>query len=200
MRVLIADDHPLYREAAALQLKRLHADVTIDEVSSLDELRGMAASGAAYDLILMDYYMPGVSAAAIAALVRDHPSIPLAVMSGSASRADIRAAVASGARAFIPKTAGAEHFASALQMLLAGGSSIPAEMLTAGGTAWEAVLTVREQEVLAAITKGLSNKEIGRELGLAEVTVKLHLRNLFRKMAVKSRAEAAVKAVKSGLG
>jgi DNA-binding NarL/FixJ family response regulator len=87
-------------------------------------------------------------------------------------------------------------------MLLSGGSSIPAEILVtqsdAGSQSWLLKLSQRERDVMQGIVLGRSNKEIGRTLGLAEVTIKLHLRNLFRKMSVKTRAEAAVKAVRAG--
>jgi len=207
MRVLVADDHPLYREAAATQLRRLYRKAQIDEVSSVAELRERTSQAVgAYDLILIDYRMPGMSPEALALLVADFPAIPLAVMSGSASSADVRAAVQAGVKAYIPKTATPDYFAHALKMLLAGGSSIPADILLdrhvpAGeGEAWLSKMSEREREVLSGVARGQSNKEIGRALGLAEVTIKLHLRNLFRKMEVKNRAEAAVKAVKAGLG
>jgi two-component system, NarL family, nitrate/nitrite response regulator NarL len=205
MKVLIADDHPLYREAAATQVRRLYREAEVEEVSSLDELRATAArSSGAYGLILVDYFMPGMTSQALADLVTDFPAVPLAVISGTACNADVRAAVQAGVRGFIPKTSTSEYFAHALQMLLAGGSCIPSEILldkpsAASGEVWLSQMSEREQEVLKGVTLGQSNKEIGRTLGLAEVTIKLHLRNVFRKMDVRSRSEAAVKAVKAGL-
>ncbi len=208
MRVLIADDHPLYREAAALQIRRLYPDALVREVSSLPELRQTTSSaGGAYDLILLDYHMPGMSLEALVQLVRELTAIPLAVISGTSANADIRAAVHAGLRGFIPKTSSPEHFALALQLLLAGGSSVPAEILrdrpSTNGMAvrpWLEKMTEREREVLKGVIQGHSNKEIARRMEVAEVTVKLHLRNVFRKMGVKSRAEAAVMAVKAGFG
>ena len=124
--------------------------------------------------------------------------------SGTAASAEIRAALQAGVRGFIPKTSTPEYFAHALQMLLAGGSSVPAEIFLERPAAilttqpWLAKMTERERDVLKGVILGRSNKEIAREMGLAEVTIKLHLRNIFRRMSVKSRAEAAVKAVKAG--
>lgn len=205
MKVLIADDHPLYREAAALQVRRLYAGSVVEEVASLDELRDALARTPDCNLVLADYYMPGMSSAALAKLVNDYPDVPLAVISGSARNDEVLAAVKAGVKGYIPKTAPSEHFAHALQMLLAGGSSIPTDILLsqpveAVGASWLNQMSDREQEVLRGVAQGQSNKEIGRALGLAEVTIKLHLRNVFRKMDVKSRSEAAVKAVKAGLG
>lgn len=203
MRILIADDHPLYREAAALQVRRLYPDADVTQVSSFTELRHTANS-LSYDLILLDYHMPGMSPEALALLAQERSQTPLAVVSGTAGHGDIKAAIEAGVRGFIPKTSSPEHFAHALQILLAGGSSIPAEILLdrplANDTAepWLSHLSQREQDVLKGVAQGLSNKEIARQVALAEVTVKLHLRNIFRKMGVKSRSEAAVKAVKAG--
>jgi two-component system nitrate/nitrite response regulator NarL len=205
MKVLIADDHPLYREAAAIQVRRLYREAQVEEVSSLEELRSTASqSPERYGLMLVDYFMPGMTSRALADLVTDFPMVPLAVISGTACNADVRAAIQAGVRAFIPKTSTSEYFAHALQILLAGGSCIPSEILmdeaAAPGEAWLSQMSQRERQVLDGVTLGQSNKEIGRILGLAEVTIKLHLRNVFRKMGVKSRSEAAVKAVKAGIG
>lgn len=204
MRVLIADDHPLYREAATLQIRRLYREADVQEAASLAELREATAQAPTFDLILVDYHMPGMSADALANLVKDFPAIPVAVISGVAGNADVLAAARAGVRGYIPKTSTSEYFARALQLLLTGGTSIPTEVLMDQSThkapSWLAKMSAREKEVLHGVAMGQSNKEIGRTLGLAEVTIKLHLRNVFRKMAVKSRSEAAVKAVKAGLG
>lgn len=205
MKVLIADDHPLYREAVATQVRRLYREAQVDEVSSLEELRAAAAQCSGnYGLMLVDYYMPGMTPKALADLVRDYPMVPLAVISGTARNTDVRAAIQTGVRAYIPKTSSSEYFAHALQMLLSGGSCIPSDILldqpsSAPERVWYSQMSAREQQVLKLVALGQSNKEIGRVLGLAEVTIKLHLRNIFRKMEVKSRSEAAVKAVKAGL-
>jgi two-component system, NarL family, nitrate/nitrite response regulator NarL len=206
MKILIADDHPLYREAAALQVRRLYAEADVDEAASLDELQAaLARATGSYNLILVDFYMPGMSGGALAELVRRLPGVPLAVISGSARNDEVLAAVQAGVRGYIPKTSTPQYFAHALQMLLAGGSSIPTDVLQApssetGEADWLEQMSARERDVLRGVVQGQSNKEIGRVLGLAEVTIKLHLRNVFRKMDVKSRSEAAVKAVRAGLG
>ncbi len=202
MKIIIADDHPLYREAVSLQVRRLYPQADVAQVACLDELQAaIAESSEPYCLMLVDFHMPGMSLEALTALINAFPSVPVAVISGMARPSDIRAAVEAGARAYIPKTSTPEYFAQVLQMLLAGGTSVPADLLleerAAQGGGWE--LSAREREVLKGVAMGQSNKEIGRDLGLAEVTIKLHLRNLFRKMGAKSRAEVAVMAVRAGL-
>jgi DNA-binding NarL/FixJ family response regulator len=206
MRILVADDHPLYREAASTQIQRIFTNAAVDQVASLDELRALAEQ-ARFDLFLVDFHMPGMSVAAMARLVERFPETPVAMISGTAQRSEIRAAMQAGARGFIPKTATGDYLAHALKLLLAGGTSMPTEVLLSDETAapvpgedaaWMSLLTVREQEVLRGVARGLSNKEIGRELGLAEVTIKLHLRGVFRKMGARSRSDAAVMATKAG--
>jgi DNA-binding NarL/FixJ family response regulator len=121
----------------------------------------------------------------------------------------MRAAIRMGAKGFISKTANAEHIEHAIQLILAGGTSVPADAFASTTVSqpgaspvpdWLERLSPREKEVLTAVARGISNKQIGRELDLAEVTVKLHLRAIFRKTGVHTRSEAAVLATKAGLG
>jgi two-component system nitrate/nitrite response regulator NarL len=208
VQILIADDHPLYREALRARLERIFPEAKITEVSSLDELSRNKIKG--YQLLLLDYQMPGMSAEALKKLTADFPDLPVAIISGTSNSADVKAVVTAGARGFIPKTASGPHLLNALQILLAGGTTVPADSLVPinpgnaqpmeGAASRFASLTHREREVLVKLVQGLSNKEIGRDLGLAEVTVKLHLRTIFRKVGARSRAEAAVLASKAELG
>ena len=208
MRILIADDHPLYREALRARLEKLFPEAMLIETGSIAEID--AKRERFYDLFLLDFHMPGMSPTALKKLVTDFPAVPIAIVSGTTNAEDVRASIAAGARGFIPKTATGPHLANALQILLAGGTSVPADILL-GANAQAlgevhnpvgplAHLTTRERDVLKKLVRGLSNKEIGNELGLAEVTVKLHLRAIFRKIGARSRAEAAVMATKAEQG
>ena len=203
MRVLVADDHPLYREAVARQIMRLLPEATVEEAASMEAAMA-AAQAAPPSLFVFDYYMPGMSAQAIAQLSEAFVDVPILVLSGGASPQEVQAVLQAGARGFLPKTATPEQFNHTIHMLLAGGTSVPAEMLlpasgpAEGSAAWLAALTPRESDVLRAVTRGLSNKEIARELDLAEVTIKLHLSAIFRKMGVRSRTEAAMQASRAG--
>ena len=203
MRVLVADDHPLYREAVARQIMRLLPEATVEEAASMEAAMA-AAQAAPPSLFVFDYYMPGMSAQAIAQLSEAFVDVPILVLSGGASPQEVQAVLQAGARGFLPKTATPEQFNHTIHMLLAGGTSVPAEMLlpasgpAEGSAAWLAALTPRESDVLRAVARGLSNKEIARELDLAEVTIKLHLSAIFRKMGVRSRTEAAMQASRAG--
>lgn len=210
MQVLIADDHPLYREALRAQVERLLPAAQVIEVSSFEAAVKAAKEGNdSYGLFLLDYHMPGMSYEALKEFASAFPDVPIAVVSGTANTADIRAVIQAGAHGFIPKTASGPHLQHALQLLLAGGTSVPADMLlpenepapTAAAPAapWLPTLTNRELEVLRGVARGLSNKQIGRELDLAEVTIKLHLRAIFRKIGARTRAEAAVIATKANI-
>ena len=211
MKILIADDHPLYREALRAQIERLFPDATVDEVTSFDEVvRRGGVPDALYGLFLIDFHMPGMSPSGLRELAQAFPHVPIAVISGTANAADVRTVVQAGVRGFIPKTATGAHLMHALQLLLAGGTSVPTDFLfpagpgsltapASDGPTWLGTLTSRETDVLKLVARGLSNKEVGRELNLAEITVKLHLRNVFRKIGARSRSEAAVIATKANL-
>jgi DNA-binding NarL/FixJ family response regulator len=212
MKILIADDHPLYREALRTQVERLFPEAAIVEFPSFEEVMRLGApEDGAYRLFLLDFHMPGMTTESLKALVETFPEVPVAVVSGTANRADVRAVIQAGARGFIPKTANAAYLSHALQLLLAGGTSVPADMLMGEEPAppqaapssqaqWMSALSARELDVLRRVARGLSNKEIGRELDLAEVTVKLHLRSIFRKIGARTRSEAAVIATKANVG
>ncbi|MBL6854474.1 MAG: response regulator transcription factor [Alphaproteobacteria bacterium] len=211
MKILVADDHPLYREAVTTQLHRLYPESAVDEVGTYDEIVSAAKhTTEPFDLFLVDFHMPGMMEQGIASLAGAFPDTPIAVISGTANSEDVRASIRAGARGFVSKTATADHLAHTIQLVLSGGTSVPADMLSAPDIPykahstpqpdWLGRLSPREREVLTAVARGISNKQIGRELNLAEVTVKLHLRSIFRKTGAKTRSECAVLATKAGLG
>ena len=211
MKILVADDHPLYREAVITQIRRLYPQADVDQVGSFDDLLTTARSKTTgYDLFLVDFHMPGMMESGIANLAAAFPKTPIAVISGTTNSEDVRASIRAGARGFVSKTATADHLAHTIQLVVAGGTSVPADMLAAPpqssaaaaepGPEWLGRLSPREREVLTAVARGISNKQVGRELNLAEVTVKLHLRAIFRKTGAKTRSEVAVLATKAGIG
>jgi len=213
MRIIVADDHPLYREAVKLRLERLLPDSQVIEVGSLEELlkQAQAVPRVPTDLVLLDLYMPGMeSGPGVSAVMQALPDSAVALMSGAASAQDVRQAIGAGARGFLPKTMASELFAMAISMILAGGTYLPAEMAQSAGTGlaefrsggagdFAEALSPRERQVLVRLSSGASNKEIGRDLNLAEVTVKLHVRQILRKIKARNRSEAASMATRAGL-
>jgi len=210
MRAIIADDHPLYREAVRLRLERLFPTSEIAEADGIEELLRLgAASRGKLDLILLDLHMPGMAGpGTVARIVEIFPQTAVVMMSGLAEPGDVVEAVRAGARGFLPKTMPPELFATALSMIVAGGSYLPADILclpspaTAEATPHAhrlSELTPREQQVLVRLATGAPNKEIGRDLGLAEVTIKLHVRQILKKIGARNRSEAASIATRAGL-
>lgn len=223
MRFLIADDHPLFREAVRAQIERLFAGAQVEEVGTVDELFSkFIHADVVFDLFLLDLYMPGMSPEAVRRISASFPEVAIAVISGTARNSAVRRCIEAGARGFIPKTATGEHLSHAIQILLNGGTTVPAQVLLSGGAsedrmeddaaatgedagagpyeAWVHTLNERELAVLRGVARGQSNKQIAREIGVAEVTVKFHLRVLFRKIGVNRRAQVAVAAAKAGIG
>ncbi len=209
MRALIADDHPLYLDAARLNLERTIGGADITVARSFDQALALVGDSGPYDLILMDYVMPGMAGEkSVAEMVAACGSASVAVMSGGASPAEVQACIAAGAKGFLPKTMDAEMFAAAVNMIRIGATYVPAEFASASPTPGRSSaagdgeprdLSGRELEVLEMITDGASNKEIARKLDIQEVTVKLHAHRIFTKLGVRNRAQAAVKALEDKL-
>ncbi|MBI3348137.1 MAG: response regulator transcription factor [Burkholderiales bacterium] len=204
MRVLVADDHPLVRDALARAVRGLRSrdgeagDVQVCEAGDL--AAALAGLAQPVDLALVDLQMPGMDGlGGLAALRAALASQPLVVTSGLDDAATIRAVLAAGAAGFIPKTAGAELLLQALRLVLGGGVYVPAEALsglapTTPPASPPAGLTPRQAEVLQALARGEPNKQIARELGLSEGTVKLHLAAILRVLQARNRTEAVVRA------
>jgi len=205
-RVLIADDHPLYREAERIQVERTFPGVETILVGTSAEAIARLAQDANIELVLVDLVMPGSSdARGVRRIVEAARGIPVVVVSGSTEPGDIRASIAAGAKAFVPKTIDPQVFTSALTIVAAGGSYVPVEFLTDDssvapeGQPAPDFLAPREFAILRLLVAGQSNKEIARELGIQEVTVKVNLTRIFSRLGARNRAQAAAIAVKMKL-
>ncbi len=204
MRIVVADDHPLYIDAVQGQIRHLFPDSDIQTAQTLQDTLTLIEAGG-IQLVMMDLYMPGMEGGdGVSRVVAAAEPAPVIVISGSARDADVRACIEAGARGFLPKTLGGPVFASAITLVMAGGSYVPAEFVAAPAaerhsSPSSSAFTPREMEVLTLVVRGCSNKEIARALDLQEVTVKLHLSRIFHKMGVKNRSHAAVMAVRTGL-
>ena len=201
MRILLADDHPLFAEALQTLIQRSIPSTTLTVVSDLDAAHRALAGAKRYDLAILDLHMPGTKGFdGVERTLARFPETPLAVISGAASAAEVRRSLELGARGFLPKTLPPKVLAAALQVIASGGTYVPTDYARPAVPKLPTVagLTPRETEVLALLAEGKSNKEIGRALKLQEITIKLHVRNIFRKLKVRNRVEAANAA--SGLG
>lgn len=207
MKILVADDHALIREALQHLLAQLNANVVVLEAPDCDTTRALAAQHPDLDLLLLDLNLPGVGGLALLGeLRRDQPALPIVVLSALEDSATVREALARGAMGFVPKSSSNDVMLGALRLVLGGGRYIPIEALPGDGTAAPAPkslaelgLTERQLQVLALVAQGKSNKHICRELGLAEATVKIHVTAVLRALKVASRAQAIVAVNRLGL-
>lgn len=204
MRILLADDHVLVRDALKSYIERLAEDATVLVASSFPEAYAAAQRDASIDLIILDLRMPGMNGLEGLTRMRElRPNVPVVIMSGLARPQDIADAMANGAAGFFPKTLNGPALVSAVRLVLAGERFVPStdhagahgEEGPANDTDATCSLTAREREVLDLLTKGMSNKEIARQLDLQEVTIKLHVRGICRKLGAKNRTQAALRAV-----
>lgn len=211
MRILLADDHDLVREAISLLFQQYFDDCEVAEAGALDPALDLIEENNTFDLVLLDLRMPGMNGleGLKRALDKVASTTFVVLLSGSYRSEDVRHAIEAGAHGFIPKTLRGQALANAIQLVLAGDKYLPSSILSdlsdglgssgdgegrmAGGFGNEgdfARLTPREREVLALLSEGRPNKDIARHLDLREITVKYHLKNIYRKLNVSNRAQA----------
>jgi DNA-binding NarL/FixJ family response regulator len=203
MKILIADDHALFREGLRHVLGQLEGVTEVLEAGTCGEALELAAADPALGLVLLDIRMPDMSGLdGLATLVERHPLLPVVVLSASLAPEDMQQALDGGATGFIPKTATGPVMLSALRLVLSGGVYVPPEMLAppprpeASG---EPPLTPRQIEVLRLLERGDPNKVIARELALSEATVKAHIGAIMRALGVRNRTQAVRAARELGL-
>ena len=208
-RLVIADDHPLFRGALREAVAGLFEHVEIGEAGSFDDVAKLLELGGEVDLILLDLTMPGVRGfSGLIYLRAQYPSVPIVVVSANDDPAVIRRCVDFGASGFIPKTLGIEEMRSAIKRVLEGGVWTPADVdLDAAGDAETAdllarlaSLTPQQVRVLMMLSEGLLNKQIAYELSVSEATVKAHVSAILQKLGVESRTQAVIAAAKIEIG
>lgn len=208
MKILIADDHPLVRDAFARALASIDGIPTrIVEAGDLASARHHAAHND-LDLAIVDLNMPGMAGTqGLAALRTEFPTLVLVVASAQDDASTIRNVLACGVSGFIPKTEPRDVVLHAIRLVLAGGVYVPARALggvspgqrTVAARDGGASLTPRQLDVMGRLLRGRSNKLIARELGLTEGTVKIHVAAILRTLGASNRTEAVARAHEIGL-
>ncbi len=214
LRIILADDHALFRGGLKLLISMINRPVEILEANDFEQAAMHLNAGAPIDLLLLDLLMPGMNGVdGIGEICRTWPDVPVVVISVREDSNAIRQALQSGAMGYIPKTSSPEVTTSALQFILSGGVYVPPQILHLsepspeqqlstlgegeGATAEPASdsnpygLTGRQTEVLKLMAKGRSNKDIAVDLDIAPGTVKMHVSRILKALRVDNRTQAA---------
>ena len=208
-RLVIADDHPLFRGALREAVSGLFDRVEIAEAGSFDDVSKLLEGTGEVDLIMLDLAMPGVRGfSGLMYLRAQYPSVPIVVVSANDDPAVIRRCMEFGGAGFIPKTLGIDVIRTAIMRVLGGGIWTPPDVDLGSGTDAEsadllarlASLTPQQVRVLMMLSGGLLNKQIAYELGVSEATVKAHVSAILQKLNVESRTQAVIAAAKIELG
>jgi len=204
-RLVIADDHPLFRGALRQAILGLFVDADIAEAGSFDEVSGLIDRSGDVDLVLLDLTMPGVRGlSGLLYLRAQYPSVPVVVVSASDDPTVIRRCTEFGASGFIPKTLGVDKIRAAIAQVLSGEVWIPPGIEVEGDADAEmahlisrlATLTPQQVRVLMMLSEGLPNKQIAAALGVSAATVKTHVSAILQKLGVESRTQAVIAAAK----
>jgi len=193
MRILVADDHDLVRETIASFLNGSDGITAVETAATLDAALDIVAGEYVFDLVLLDYNMPGMKGlTGLKRMKEAVGTVPVAILSGTASPSIAQAAIEAGAMGFVPKTLGSKSMVSAVKFMAMGEVYAPFEFMQQTRENTVGNLTERETAVLQGVCEGKSNKEIARDLDLQEVTIKLHVKTLSRKLEARNRTHAAM--------
>ena len=204
-KVLIADDHALFRTGLGSLLEVIDPDIKVVEAASYPEALRTVNETDDLDLALVDLGMPGMERfAGLNALIRAMNGVPVVVVSAAETAEEMGQAMDCGAHGYIPKTLDSSVVVAAVRQVISGEIYLPPTLMdwAPGGAKTESGglhLTPRQRDVLNLMAGGKSNKEIARILGLAEGTIKLHVTGLLKVLDANNRTQAVIKAASLGL-
>lgn len=199
MKFLIVDDHSILRAGIGVLLKQEDPDTVIIEASDGEQALALAEAQPDLDAVLLDLQMPGAGGqSALTEFGRRFPALPVLILTSTEDPEEVRKALNSGALGYVPKSASSATLIGALKLVLQGDVYVPPLMLGEHSrpvpveptTETLLKLTQRQTDVLRLVQRGISNKLIARELGLAEKTVKVHVTSILRALNVTNRTEA----------
>ncbi|MCK0196060.1 response regulator transcription factor [Ancylobacter sp. 6x-1] len=208
-RLVIADDHPMFRGALREAVVRSFPDAALFEAGAFDELQGLLEREDDMDLVLLDLTMPGVRGfSGLMYLRAQYPGVPVIVVSANEDPGVIRHCMEFGASGFIPKTSSVDTMRAAIAAVLEGRLWTPPDIDLSAGADKEtralvsrlATLTPQQVRVLMMLSEGLLNKQIAYELSVSEATVKAHVSAILQKLGVESRTQAVIAASKMEAG
>lgn len=202
------DDHALVREGLRQVLKGLDGHIDVLEASDCARAFELSTLHPDLDLVLLDYHLPGMNGLdALAIFGKNHPELPIVMLSGSVNPRVMRQVLAQGASGFITKSGLSDDLLNVIRRVLEGEIFTPPELLNSPEllqldelqpTPVSFDLTPRQEEVLYLLMDGHSNKDISRSLDLSEETVKNHVSAILRGFGVQTRIQAVIAASSHG--
>jgi two-component system nitrate/nitrite response regulator NarL len=205
MRILLADDHHLVREAIASYLTRAAPEISCVEAADFQQVRERLDNSRGFDLVILDYRMPGINGlAGLDEVKKRLDDTPVAVLSGAMDTEEAERALRRGAAGVIMKNLRGTALLTALRLMAAGETYLPRAVVDAlpgrGATPPSFDnLTPRELDCIAHLVRGSPNREIAERLAISEITVKLHLNSVFKKMGARNRSDAVRIAMLQGM-
>lgn len=219
MKILIADDHTLFRDTLTMYLKRMNKGYEVELAEDLNHAYGLMdeSDGKKYDFVILDLCMPGMNGfEGLDKFKNSWPDVPVAIISGVAQVWEVSQSIQHGAAGFFPKSMSGQSLIHAIELVMTGEKFVPIEYIAPPVHNPEAPgghpqynlsdrpqhhyqLTQRENDVLKFLIKGASNQDIADALKLQIVTIKLHVRSICRKLGAKNRTQAALFARENNL-
>lgn len=194
MKILLADDHNLLAEAVGNMLNAQPGNVAIT-TDSYDGILSLLAEHSDIDIVLLDLKMPGmVGLASVKSVIEKSAPAKVVLFTGMVDRHFLQSALELGCKGLIPKTMPLQSLNSVLQLIMSGQTFVPMDAGTPSldKSGHDHDLSEKELFVLRLAADGLTNKEIARDMSTNEVTVKMHMRSICKKLGARNRAHAAM--------